>query len=319
MAQRRRERELSDVLVRTPTVALYGVRLLAEGLAFPEGPVAMSDGSVVVVEMLGGRLSRIDPRGIVSTLCVTGGGPNGAAVGPDGAIYVCNNGGRSPGERCTPSIQRVDPDTGSLDVLYTSCDGVPFSSPNDLIFDVDGGFWFTDFRGASILYARADGSRIERVIGDADHPNGIGLSPDGTTLYWAQTFRRQVIRRRLTGFGSLEKIRGYDIATALYGGGGDPSGLLCGLGGAQELDSLAVAADGSVCVGTLVESGITVISPDGRHVVRHVLPPELDDVAVTNLCFGGPGLGTAFITLSQTGRIVSCPWPTPGHRLAFGR
>ena len=310
---------MTGVAVQTPTVALEDVRLLAEGLAFPEGPVAMCDGSVIVVELRGGRLTRIEPDGRVTTVCVTGGGPNGAAIGPDGAFYVCNNGGRLPGETCAPSIQRVDPVTGAVDVLYESCDSVAFSSPNDLVFDADGGFWFTDFRGGSILYARPDGSRIERVLGDADHPNGIGLSPDGGTLYWAQTFRRQVARRRVTGFGSLEATPGYDIASALYGSGTDPFALLAGLGGAQELDSLAVAADGSVCVGTLVESGITVISADGAQVVRYVLPLEFDDVAVTNICFGGQGHGTAFITLSQTGRVVSCPWPTPGLPLTFER
>jgi gluconolactonase len=98
----------------------------------------------------------------------------------------------------------------------------------------------------------------------------------------------------------------------------DPWVLLAGLPGMAELDSLAVDASGAVCVGTLVESGITVISPDGD-VTTHTLPEEFADPIVTNICFGGPDLRTAYITLSLTGRVVSCRWPRPGLALAFNR
>src|SRR5262249_1778990 len=110
---------------------LQQVRVLAEGLAFPEGPVAMPDGSVVVAEMMAGRLSRVSGDGRVSVLANLGGGPNGAALGPGGALYVCNNGGILPEGKSTPSIQRVDPDTGATDVLYTECDGDQLVAPND--------------------------------------------------------------------------------------------------------------------------------------------------------------------------------------------
>src|SRR4029450_9467972 len=66
---------------------------IASGLEFPEGPVAMPDGSVVLVEMLGPRLTRVRPDGTKETVAEMPGGPNGAALGPDGAMYVCNNGG----------------------------------------------------------------------------------------------------------------------------------------------------------------------------------------------------------------------------------
>ena len=298
---------------------LQDVEVLAEGLAFPEGPVAMADGSVVVVEVAGGRLLRVGPDGQIAVLANLGGGTNGAAVGPDGAFYVCNNGGMTRESRTTPAIQRVDGDTGQVDILYTACDGQPLGAPNDLVFDETGHFWFTDYGGGAIYYASPDGNSITRAVARLASPNGIGLAPGGDVLYWAQTDTRQVHRRRLSGPGQLVASGGYDIGTLVLGGTPDPWSLLVGLPGAQELDSLAVDSSGAVCVGTLVESGITVVSPEDGSYQRYTLPERLADGAVTNLCFGGADLQTAYVTCSITGRLISCRWPRPGLRLAFQR
>ena len=67
--------------------------IVTEGLRFPEGPIWMEDGSVIVVEIAAGRLTRVRPNGAKETVANLGGGPNGAAIGPDGRVYVCNNGG----------------------------------------------------------------------------------------------------------------------------------------------------------------------------------------------------------------------------------
>ena len=69
------------------------IELICDKLEFPEGPIACSDGSVIITEIRGRRLSRISPNGERTTIVETGGGPNGAAVGPDGAIWITNNGG----------------------------------------------------------------------------------------------------------------------------------------------------------------------------------------------------------------------------------
>ena len=76
----------------TRTLKLEG-RELAKGLRFPEGPIAMADDSVLLVEIERGTLSRVDQKGRIEVLAHTGGGPNGAALGTDGKCYVCNNGG----------------------------------------------------------------------------------------------------------------------------------------------------------------------------------------------------------------------------------
>lgn len=307
-------------------VSFENLRVIATDLQFPEGPIAMDDGSVVLVEIKRGTLTRVQPDGSVEIIAELGGGPNGAAIGPDGAVYVCNNGGFAwhdvgglliPGDQPPDyiggRIQRVDLATGEVRDLYTECDGQPLRGPNDLVFDSAGGMWFTDHgktrprdrdRGG-VYYALPDGSSIREVIYPLDAPNGIGLSPDGTRLYYAETHTGRVFQRSVSAPGQL-----VDLIPL------DPSSLLAGLPGMQLLDSLAVDGEGHVCVGTLVNAGITDISPDGQ-VVHHATPPEFFDPLVTNICFGGEDLRTAYLTLSCTGRLLACDWPRPGLKLAY--
>jgi gluconolactonase len=87
--------------------------------------------------------------------------------------------------------------------------------------------------------------------------------------------------------------------------------LLAGLPDHQLLDSLAVDGEGNVCVGTLMNGGITVVAPDGSGV-EHL---SVDDLLVTNIAFGGPDLRTAYVTASGTGRVLVAEWPRPGLRL----
>jgi gluconolactonase len=296
---------------------LQDVEVLAESLAFPEGPVAMPDGSVILVEVASGRLTRVGADGEVTIVSEVGGGPNGAALGPDGALYVCNNGGMGRDRTAAPSIQRVDIPSGAVEILYTSCGGIPLQAPNDLVFDETGHFWFTDFGGDAVYYAAADGSSIVRGIHHVPAPNGIGLAPGGDVVYWAQTYTRQVHRRRLEGPGRMVESPRHALQAFMGGRRPDPWTLVVGLPGAQELDSLAIDSSGAVCVGTLIDSGVTVVDAEDGAVEKYTLPESLEDAAVTNICFGGSDLQTAYVTCSVSGRLVSCRWPRPGLKLAF--
>ena len=299
--------------------------VIAEGLRFPEGPIAMPDGSVVLVEIARGTLSRV-VDGEIEVIAELGGGPNGAAIGPNGYCYVCNNGGFKwietrdgrlfPGEEpesySSGRIEVVDLDTRRIDVLYTHCEGQPLRGPNDLVFDSAGGFWFTDHGKTrprerdrtGVFYAKADGSFIEEVIFPMESPNGIGLSPDEDELYVAETSTGRVWAYELAEPGRLRGER-RDRP--------DGGRLLRGRPGYYLFDSLAVDARGHVCVATIIDGGITVLDPRGGEP-EHVSMP---DVLTTNICFGGPGLETAFVTLSSTGRLVTLPWDHPGLPLNF--
>lgn len=299
------------------------VRLIAEGLRFPEGPTVLPDGSLLVVEMATGRVALIDADGAVERIEV-GGGPNGSAIGPDGGIYLCNNGGwpmHDYGALLVPAdvnvaesstggtIQRLDLATGRVETLYEG-----LNSPNDIAFDATGGFWFTDYgkqredtedRGV-VYYASADGSSLRPVIKPLFRPNGVGLSPDGRTLYVAETPTGRLWRWEVTAPGEVATIFPHP-----HGGG-----LVCSLPDHQWFDSLGVEAGGNVCVATIYNPGITVVSPDGA--IEHVpLPGDLYDPLPTNIAWGGDDMRTAYITLSTTGRVMACRWPRPGLRLPF--
>ncbi len=303
---------------------MESVRILAEGFGFAEGPVVMPDGEVVLTDIRNSCLWRVAPDGTKTKLAHTGGGPNGLALGPDGALYCCNNGGAryrpdlfigvAPADDYAGgSIQRVDPRTGEVRTLYTECDGHRLSAPNDLVFDRAGGFWFTDMGKrferhrdhGGLYYALPDGSKIIEAAYPILSANGVGLSPDERTVYVADTEPARVWAFDIEAPGRLR----LDPFPSPNGGH-----LIAGLPAYQRFDSLAVQENGAVCVATLVTGCITVIAPDGR-VVRQELMP---DSHPTNICFGGPERKTAYITLSETGRLGVMDWPDPGLPLNFG-
>ena len=297
---------------------------VAAGLAFPEGPVMLPDGGLLVVEIPKGCITRVAPDGRKTVVATPGGGPNGAAFGPDGKLYVCNNGGFSwriedgkyfpagqPDDYSGGRIERIDIDTGKVEVLYTECDGHGLRGPNDIVFDKHGGFYFTDHgkRRArdvdfgALYYAKTDGSLIRELVQPMIMPNGVGLSPDDRTVYVAETRTGH-----LWGFDIVEP--GVIRKAPPHENGGRH---LTGPAGYTSFDSLAVEANGHVCVASLVLGGINVIAADGAFVEYVPMP----DPVTTNICFGGPDLMDAYITLSSTGRVVKMRWPRPGHRLHF--
>ncbi|MCJ2187609.1 SMP-30/gluconolactonase/LRE family protein [Novosphingobium beihaiensis] len=297
--------------------------VIAEGLHFPEGPVVMPDGSIIFVELIAGRLSRAWGDGKVETIAELGACPAGAALGPDGAVYVANIGGMDfatmdaldgPGNE--GRIERVDLATGKSERLYDSCDGLPLSAPDDLVFDGHGGFWFTDLgkdfarhrEYGGLYYAKPDGSLITCGRYPAVALNGVGLSPDGKTLYTSSTTTSRLWRIPVLAPGQLEPAP--DVSRAGSPATGD---LMATIPGDCGVDSLAVTASGAVCVATLYRGGITTVREDGTMDYLH-----LPDEYTTNIAFGGEDMRSAYITLSASGRIVRVRWNEPGLKLNYG-
>jgi gluconolactonase len=299
------------------------IQLVTEGLEFPEGPIAMADGSVILTEIKGQRLTRVRPDGRKEKVCDVPGGPNGAAIGPDGAIWITNNGGSfewldnqgltipgpTPASHKGGSLDRFDFKTGKLETVYEACEGRRLIGPNDLVFDRQGGVWFTDHgcstpegrKFGALYYAKTDGSHISRQRDHIISPNGVGLSPDETVVYAADT--------------NLGRLWAFDIAEPGVLGpppGFAPGRVICNLPGYQLLDSLAVEAGGKVCVATIINGGITAFDPDGT--TEHFAFPDL---ICTNICFGGADMRDAWITASSTGKLFKARWPRPGLKLNF--
>jgi gluconolactonase len=297
--------------------------ILAEGLRFPEGPIAMEDGSVILVEIARGTLTRCW-NGKSEVIANIGGGPNGAAIGPDGAVYVCNNGGTIHIERngmlvptttspdyVTGRIERVDLKTGKVERVYDKVGDFQLRGPNDLVFDKAGNFWFTDYGKdqhrsrdkSGIYYASPNGSKVVEVAYGSSGYNGIGLSPDEKTLYAAETSVGRLWAIDIVGQGEIERGRRWLPGRAIATMPGQPL---------RYFDSLAVTASGRVCVATLLDSGITSIAPDGSY--DFVATP---DRFTTNIAFGGKDMRDAFITFSATGKLAKARWAEPGLRLNF--
>lgn len=170
------------------------------------------------------------------------------------------------------------------------------------MFDAHGGFWFTDHGLRSerstdrtgIYYAKADGSHIAEVVFPVDAPYGIGLSPSGDRVYWAETHTGRVFYRDIVSPGVVGPPAASD------------RGCLAGLPGMQLLDSLAVDGAGNVCVATIVRGGITIISPSGE--VSHAgLGEQFFDAITTNICFGGGGQTLASRSTADHSTLAGAP------------
>ncbi|MFL5294861.1 MAG: SMP-30/gluconolactonase/LRE family protein [Phenylobacterium sp.] len=297
-------------LVETPALPWS---IVAEGLHFPEGPVVMKDGSVLFVQIETKQVSRLTPAGKVEMLAQLDGGPNSLTVGPDGAVYIANNGGRfsftvrngfnSPG--APPAgfagggkIQRLDLKTRAVTTIYDSIDGHPLTAPDDLVFDTHGGLWITELGlrpgSGAIYYARKLGQPLTVARPGMSGPNGIGVSPDGKLLH--VSMGQSLYAFDIEGPGKL--------STRTY-----PEGRQAPLHEGSGADSLKLQADGKVCVCSLFRpGGITIADRAGMTEFL-----GFPDRFVCNLAFGGKDMRDCWLMLSGLGKIAKVRWPAPGQ------
>lgn len=256
--------------------------IVAEGLKFPEGPVWTGD-ALLLTEIDAGRIARWTPARGLERIWETGGGPNGATLGPDGALYVTQNGGwaRAPEHHVPAAIQRIAPD-GKLSTVVESVAGLKLDAPNDLAFGPDGLLYFTDPRGVPkreqdkaegrlfAVNAATKQGRLVREVGPV-YPNGIGFARDGT-LIWTESFTRRVMR-----------LRGGEVQ------------LVIELPEGNFPDGFCVDESGRLYVASTYGNCVNVVE-DGQVVERLMCGKGM----VTNCCFGGNDL---YVTESRHGTL----------------
>lgn len=257
--------------------------LIAEGLAFPEGPV-WTDGALCFTEIAAGRVSRWTASRGVELVAETGGGPNGATPGAGGALYIAQNGGlgREPRFRVPGAIQKLGQD-GRVETVASAVDGLGLDAPNDLAFGPDGRLYFTDPRGDpdparnganGRLFALDVDSRKGQLLCETGpaYPNGIGFDAAGT-LHWVESFTRKVMRM----------VDGRAEA-------------LLELPERHNPDGFCFDAAGRMYVASTYAHCVSVI--DRGHLMERIICHEKG--MVTNCCFGGTDL---YVTESRFGTL----------------
>jgi gluconolactonase len=270
--------------------------IVVTGLRFPEGPV-WTDGAVYVMEIDAGTVARWSEDAGLERVATTAGGPNGATLGSDGALYVTQNGGIFGAPRVTAGIQRVTL-AGEVAMVATEVAGLVLDGPNDLAFGPDGRLYFTDPRnpvdpdaadGPGRLFALdlENGSgELLAEVGDV-YPNGIGFLADGT-LVWTESGSRRVMAMR----------------------DGVPE-VLVELPARHLPDGMCVGADGTLYVASTYGHCVSVVV-DGVVVDRLMCGNGM----ATNCCFGGTDL---YVTESRHGALWRFALAVEGLTLHTGR
>jgi gluconolactonase len=279
--------------------------LIAEGLEYPESPKYLPGGGILLVEIKGKRLSRINPDGQQDIIAELSGGPNGCAFGPDGHVYVANNGGfnwvempvgkqticigvgQPPGYK-GGWVERVELDSKKVTTLYTECrkgyklagmpepvseevdlkEPVQLRGPDDLVFDKSGNMWIPDF-----------GKVRER---DADVTGIFYAKPDGSDI-------REILfplaapngialspdgKRLYTSLTYSRQVNYWELeeegTARIKPNPATADGAYCltaKLPGQSILDSMTVDSAGNVYVATMLPEGMTPLANGGITIV----------------------------------------------------
>lgn len=281
-------------------------RVVASGVSAPEGPTVGPDGWILNVCSFTRESNRATRGGdIVATRPSTGtrllfntstaktvGIPAAMAFGPDGALYITDEGHRA--------VLRAAPD-GHVGEFVATPNG-----PNDLFFDDRGDLWVTDPWGSTlerrcgaVYVVRSGTAELEQVARGLAFPNGIVRT--GAGLIFAETrtgllWLHRAIGERDVGpaevFAQLPRVPGVDVQ--------GPDGMALDVNG-----NLYVAHYGAGCV--------RVYTPAGTELAQIPVPGR----DPTNVCFGGDGLKTLYVTLDDTDELVAVEVDAAGRVLAF--
>jgi gluconolactonase len=290
----------------------------AATVSFLEGPACGPGGSIYFSDIPASRIYRLDPGGAVTVFREDSGRANGNVFDREGRLVTCEGAEYGLGGR--RRITRTDVATGAVEVVTDRYGGRRYNSPNDVTVDAAGRIYFTDPRfgrrhemelSEEAVYRVDPDGRVSRILGQPEiqRPNGIAISPDGGTLYVADSNYET---------GGNRCVWAFDLDPV-----GNPSGgrLLYSWAPGRGADGIEVDVDGNVWAAAGIGSpraegeldvhspGAYVVHPDGR--LQDVIAMPQD--TVTNLCFGGPDFSTLFVTAGNT--LFQVPVGVRGHHV----
>jgi gluconolactonase len=250
--------------------------VVASGLQSPEGPSFSAQGVLHFVDWDAGNVYRLSQAGGLSVFVHTGGVPTGSRFHPDGRLFVADG---------DLGILALSPD-GGMTVVASEWQGVKFRGPNDLVFAPFGDLYFSDPKGSdpehpigNVFLLRA-GGEIEQFAGGFQFPNGVALSPDGRSLYLAETYPNWILRFALDDRGHEQSRQ---VFARLEGGLGP--------------DGMSFGPDGNLYVAHFGKGVVVVIDPQGE--VIDELPVGGENP--TNLAFWG---NTLYVTEVEKHQVV---------------
>ncbi len=258
-----------------------GVVRVAGGLGYVEGPVWSNQGFLIFSDMLAQHIFKMTLAGHIGIYRADSNGANGNTLDALGRLYSCERDGRR--------VVRMEKD-GRLTVIASRFEGKRLNDPNDVVVRRDGQVYFSDSEpkdslqhfelGYAGVYHVTPQGNIS-LVAKMSRPNGVTLTPDGRTLYIADTMKRKIVAYDLDADGNPSHERVF-----ISGINGGPDGL-------------RVAASGNVYIAA---RGIAVYSPAGK-LIQTIELPETP----ANCTFGDRDLHTLYITARTSVYRVRIP------------
>ena len=289
---------LSGAIVRGGEILddAFGVRKIASGCKFTEGPAVDGAGDLFFSDGPNDRIMRLSADGTLSVFRQPCGRANGTLFDNRGRLLMCQSGGEGGRRR----VARLETD-GSETVMADTYEGKPFIAPNDLCIDRQGRVYFTDpyygppnekSQPCSGVYRIDAPGEVALVIDDLARPNGIVITPDDRLVYVSDRGSQKLHRYRVKPNGGLE-----------------PDGVLYDFSPDRGIDGMWLDVKGNIfgAAGKGETSGLFVISPGGK-LLLHKPMPEFS----ANVVFGGPDMRDVYLTASTS--IYKMRSVTPGVR-----
>lgn len=265
---------------------------------FLEGATFDRSGRLWIVDLLSGNVLTIGDRGTCEVAANTGGAPNGAKFHRDGRLFIADK---------DRGILALDVGTGEIEVIANAYRTELLRGVNDLVFDSDGGLYFTEPYGSSALNPNGrvfymppeEGERMRIVADMLAFPNGIALSPDESQLYVGE-----YAAKRILSVPSQSAMNDFDVGYVLTHTEG-------GIGA----DGMAVDADGNLYYAVFQGAEIGVVGAD-RFRYGSIRLPDGAGTFVTNLAFHD---GHIYVTEASQGTIWRVAVRRAGHPLFHQR